>query len=292
MSLARLATVELQLIMHHLNLQSLLALARCCRSTLAAASNAFSWKCIGVVPFESTISNLAARLTASRLLRHVDVSVGYSHIPPVGTIVPARTRELALGRGLSIDRLDVFRIRENIIMGNGWLPLLTASPDACAYVQALTVDSVRISAKTLTLLMSHFRQVRTVCYIDVLFIHNDEYVAGAVHVANTHLQSLDFLNCLIVHNYQFISISPAFLVAMSVPSLVTLTADMKGLTMKFMRIGEVEEVGIVVDVTSIARQKLQECCPLLQLEHVCLQPLSAATYCYLGSGYWGDDEDA
>jgi hypothetical protein len=45
MSLSTLATVELQLIMHCCDISSLLALARCSRFTLAAASDCFAWKC-------------------------------------------------------------------------------------------------------------------------------------------------------------------------------------------------------------------------------------------------------
>ena len=44
MSLQRLATVELQLIMQCCDAQSLLALARCSRFTFAAASNPFAWR--------------------------------------------------------------------------------------------------------------------------------------------------------------------------------------------------------------------------------------------------------
>jgi hypothetical protein len=44
MSISILATVELQLIMHCCERKSLLALARCCRFTLAAASELFAWK--------------------------------------------------------------------------------------------------------------------------------------------------------------------------------------------------------------------------------------------------------
>ncbi len=43
-TLVRLATVEVQLIMHHCDTSDLLALARCCRHILAAASHAFAWR--------------------------------------------------------------------------------------------------------------------------------------------------------------------------------------------------------------------------------------------------------
>jgi hypothetical protein len=43
-TLSGLATVELQLIMQHCDAQSLLALARCSRFTLSAASDPFAWR--------------------------------------------------------------------------------------------------------------------------------------------------------------------------------------------------------------------------------------------------------
>ena len=46
MSLDRLATVELQLIMQHCDAQSLLLLARCSRFTLHAASDPFAWRAL------------------------------------------------------------------------------------------------------------------------------------------------------------------------------------------------------------------------------------------------------
>jgi hypothetical protein len=49
MPFAALAAVELQLIMRFCDQQSLLALARCCGSTLAAASVDFAWQCVSPV---------------------------------------------------------------------------------------------------------------------------------------------------------------------------------------------------------------------------------------------------
>jgi len=54
-SLQRLATVELQLIMHGCDTRTLLQLARCCRATIAAASSAVAWH------------HLPQRLNSSRL---------------------------------------------------------------------------------------------------------------------------------------------------------------------------------------------------------------------------------
>jgi hypothetical protein len=50
MSLHRLATIELQLVMQHCDAQSLLALARCSRFTLEAASDSFAWRALSPLP--------------------------------------------------------------------------------------------------------------------------------------------------------------------------------------------------------------------------------------------------
>jgi len=50
MSFDRMATVELQIVMQHCDLRTLLALARCSRFTFAAASNAVAWR--GLSPLE------------------------------------------------------------------------------------------------------------------------------------------------------------------------------------------------------------------------------------------------
>jgi hypothetical protein len=50
MALDRLATVELQLVTQHCDVQSLLALARCSRFTLTAASDSFAWRALSPLP--------------------------------------------------------------------------------------------------------------------------------------------------------------------------------------------------------------------------------------------------
>jgi hypothetical protein len=76
MSLSCLATVELQLVMHHLDLPSLLALARCCRTTLAAASCDFACKYL-TVDILACIYGMRPDPRASRVLRHCDVAVAW-----------------------------------------------------------------------------------------------------------------------------------------------------------------------------------------------------------------------
>jgi hypothetical protein len=80
MSLDRLAAVELQLIMQHCDLQSLLMLARCSHQTLAAASHPFAWRALSLFSFSSTQLERAASaaLAGSLPLRFCDVALQWS----------------------------------------------------------------------------------------------------------------------------------------------------------------------------------------------------------------------
>lgn len=69
MSFGRLATVELQLVMHCCDRKSLLTLARCSRFTLRAASDPFAWRALSPLSFYSTRAGLADDLRTP-LLRH------------------------------------------------------------------------------------------------------------------------------------------------------------------------------------------------------------------------------
>jgi hypothetical protein len=84
----RLAHVEAQLVMQFCAPRSTLALARCCRALLAAASTAFAWpssradaadrsNCTNFVPLEVPfgVLDLAGKLRASRVLRFAPVFV-------------------------------------------------------------------------------------------------------------------------------------------------------------------------------------------------------------------------
>src|SRR5262245_50997465 len=78
MPLAALAVVELPLVMHHCDVHSLLSLARCCKSTLAAADSDFSWRFApklrvlaplpGILDPLSTAGSLVARRCAVQLV--------------------------------------------------------------------------------------------------------------------------------------------------------------------------------------------------------------------------------
>jgi hypothetical protein len=71
---APLAKVEWQLIMHCCDFSSLLRLARCSRTMLAAMDDPFSWKFFPLLLMHSRIPKLGARLKASKLLRIRGVS--------------------------------------------------------------------------------------------------------------------------------------------------------------------------------------------------------------------------
>ena len=81
MALQRLAAVELQLVMQHCDLHSILFLARCSRQTLAAASDAFPWKHLPPVSVRSSSATaaLTERICFS-LLRHCSFALRLDHI--------------------------------------------------------------------------------------------------------------------------------------------------------------------------------------------------------------------
>ena len=83
----RLATVELQLIMQHCDQRTLLALARCSRFTLSAASHPFAWRALSPLSFPTTVADLGGRLRGSRLLAHCDVALRWQ--PPTNWWQPA-----------------------------------------------------------------------------------------------------------------------------------------------------------------------------------------------------------
>jgi len=67
----RLAQVELQIVMQHCDQATLLALARCSRTTLAAASQPFAWRALSPLRLECKWPlDLSTRLSQSSLLRH------------------------------------------------------------------------------------------------------------------------------------------------------------------------------------------------------------------------------
>jgi Ran GTPase-activating protein (RanGAP) involved in mRNA processing and transport len=80
---SRLATVELQLIMRCCDQFTLLALARCSRFTLAAASHPFVWQPLSPIALRCDWPlELSGRLRAEKsLLRHADISVTWRPWP-------------------------------------------------------------------------------------------------------------------------------------------------------------------------------------------------------------------
>ena len=67
MALDRLASVELQLVMQHCDKITLLALARCCRFTLAAASDSFAWRALSPLPLPFVARKLESRNSEIRV---------------------------------------------------------------------------------------------------------------------------------------------------------------------------------------------------------------------------------
>ena len=76
-SLAGLATVELQLIMHYCDLSTLLALARCSRFTLHAASDPFAWRALS--PLELAFVHTAVPDTGAEQRRLIDSAWQWAH---------------------------------------------------------------------------------------------------------------------------------------------------------------------------------------------------------------------
>lgn len=74
MSLAALPAVLLQLLCQQLDHKSLLHLARCCRSTLAAASSTVAWRFAGPIPLRTDAADFPVGFCSS-LLRFADVSL-------------------------------------------------------------------------------------------------------------------------------------------------------------------------------------------------------------------------
>ena len=92
----RLALVELQLIMRCCDQSTLIALARCSRFTLAAASHPFVWQPLSPIALQCDCPlQLSDRLLAKHsLLRHADISVTWrlrSNAAMSGDHVPALT---------------------------------------------------------------------------------------------------------------------------------------------------------------------------------------------------------
>jgi hypothetical protein len=105
MLLARLATVELQLIMQCCNRNSLLSLARCSHFTLSSASSDFPWKCISPLHlvFHDSDLSLGAHISGS-LLRFCTIALRW--IPPAngwGPSMPAMEAVANVPRLVELD---------------------------------------------------------------------------------------------------------------------------------------------------------------------------------------------
>ena len=99
----RLATVELQLVMQHCDLSTLLLLARCSRFTLSSASHPFAWRALSPLSFSTTVARLGGRLRGSRLLAHCDVALRW--LPPTNWWRQAAVENAELAAIESMPRL-------------------------------------------------------------------------------------------------------------------------------------------------------------------------------------------
>ena len=71
----RLATVELQLIMHGLECREILRLARCCTRMMRAGEAAFAWKCAPTMRMDSSRIVHTTGLSLCLLLHHASVAL-------------------------------------------------------------------------------------------------------------------------------------------------------------------------------------------------------------------------
>lgn len=105
-TLPRLAAVELQLIAHALDLHSILALARCCLSTLQALSSDFTFRALAPIVVSTKLHPQFGQAIRSSLLRFADLRlrIGSTLLEPQANPDVGRVRVLDL-RGCAVDTL-------------------------------------------------------------------------------------------------------------------------------------------------------------------------------------------
>lgn len=178
MPFSSLHTIELQLCMHHCDETSLVALARCNQTTLAAASSDFAFRFLS--PLELTPCAQMDPFTPRGLLRFCDVAlVSPDNCSPecLGHLASAALR-------LPRVRSFVSHCRSRISAG---LMLALLSSPSTTRLQSLTLDS-RLLAREMRLLATCIKSLRVLhlsCPLDA-----DAYL---------HLPLLSELNDLSVH---------------------------------------------------------------------------------------------
>ncbi len=150
----RLATVEVQLIMHHCDTIDLLSLVHCSRHTLVAASQAFAWRGATTLvqvrmrsPADAaTQENQLALRNRSPLLRHAPISFHWLVTPEQdGTAVfdslraVRHTRELSVLRDLNWNDHYADTPEPSVLLGGQWSQLLT-SPSMAGLTSLSTGD--------------------------------------------------------------------------------------------------------------------------------------------------------
>ncbi len=194
MSFSRLATVEVQLIMHHCDTADLLNLACCSRHTLAAASAKYAWN-DAVTPMHALVSparwqphavlplDLHALRDRSPLLRHSPISVHSSEVEGDGQHWQNRWTVLAALRDLqhcNVRTLSVHKqprlphhphgqiaaldARESILTSPQWQELL-CSPALKGLTSLSTSDWSVVDASMGHRLRSSLPQPLLSCYL-------------------------------------------------------------------------------------------------------------------------------
>jgi len=153
----RLATIELQLITQHCDLNTLLALARCSRFTLSAASHPFAWRALSPLSFPTTVADLGANLRGSRLLAHCDVALRWVHPTPEWYQLTVSDAELAAID--SVPRLVELDACARKVQGAEFRRLL--SRPALAGLTALHTAMRQMDDSCIALLPLHQPRLRT-----------------------------------------------------------------------------------------------------------------------------------
>ena len=164
MSSRSFARVEWQLIMRMCDLKSLIALARCSKETLAAASTDFAWSALSPVIFRSTRPLLAECISGS-LLRCADIGVRWCHPEPVWDQPPVSDEEIAAVA--AIPRIRLLDTRHRHQFDPGQFDSLLTMPSAplrqltALYSGFISTGCDALSSESMRLLSEHCPLLRT-----------------------------------------------------------------------------------------------------------------------------------
>jgi hypothetical protein len=155
MSFSRLATVEMQLVMHCLDRHSLLRLARCNRTTLVAASHDFAFRHLCPLPMALHCTPDLGNALRQSLLRYCTIELVWTSEQDIGSLHPS-DKEIA--RITDIDRLRRIDARPRFnIMSDDWNKLL--SSPSLKYVTSISTNGVGLSQSSC---ISHLNHLDTI----------------------------------------------------------------------------------------------------------------------------------